>query len=87
VHVWPIFDCYSNMPLFVYRIQDVILETTITHEINPNNGKVALYFIQNKSQFDLIKFRKIHFIRPHMHAELKESTYINTDYFQKILHG
>ena len=18
-HVWPIFDCYSNMPLFVYR--------------------------------------------------------------------
>ena len=26
VHVWPIFDCYSNMPLFVYRIRDVILE-------------------------------------------------------------
>jgi hypothetical protein len=20
--VWPIFDCYSNMPLFVYRIRD-----------------------------------------------------------------
>jgi len=25
-HVWPIFDCYSNMPLFAYRIRDVILE-------------------------------------------------------------
>ena len=28
-HVWPIFDCYSNMPLFVYRIRDVILEFDI----------------------------------------------------------
>jgi hypothetical protein len=25
----PIFDCYSNMPLFVYRIRDVILEFDI----------------------------------------------------------
>ena len=24
-----IFDCYSNMPLFVYRIRDVILEFDI----------------------------------------------------------
>jgi hypothetical protein len=31
-HVWPIFDCYSNMPLFVYRIQDVILEMLTTHD-------------------------------------------------------
>ena len=23
--MWPIFDCYWNMPLFVYRIRDVIL--------------------------------------------------------------
>jgi hypothetical protein len=27
--VWPTFDCYSNMPLFVYRIRDVILEFDI----------------------------------------------------------
>jgi hypothetical protein len=26
----PIFDCYSNMPLFVYRIRDVILEYQIS---------------------------------------------------------
>ena len=24
-HVWPIFDCYSNMTLVVYRIRDVII--------------------------------------------------------------
>ena len=24
--MWLIFDCYSNMHLFVYRIKDVILE-------------------------------------------------------------
>jgi hypothetical protein len=23
-HEWPIFDCYSNMPLVVYRIRDFI---------------------------------------------------------------
>ena len=27
--MWPIFDCYSDMPLFVYRIRDVILELEI----------------------------------------------------------
>ena len=29
--MWPIFDCYSNMPLFVYRIRDVILECPMKH--------------------------------------------------------
>ena len=24
-HVWPMFNCYSNMPLVVYRIRDVTL--------------------------------------------------------------
>jgi hypothetical protein len=32
--VWPIFDCYSNMPLFVYRIRDLILECTIIDNSN-----------------------------------------------------
>jgi hypothetical protein len=76
--VWPIFDCYSNMPLFVYRIQDVILETTITHEINPNNGKVVLYFSKNKSLFDLIKFQKIHFIQEYRYLCNQLAVYLQS---------
>ena len=43
--MWPIFDCYSDMPLFEYRIRDVILEcsfSTVTQEhtaSNKNGGK------------------------------------------------
>jgi hypothetical protein len=36
-HVWPIFDCYSNMPLFVYRIRDVILELMCSTNLNLDN--------------------------------------------------
>ena len=30
-HVWPIFDCYSNMPLVVYRIRDVTFEYLLSY--------------------------------------------------------
>ena len=37
--MWPIFDCYSNMPLFAYRIRDVILECVIIPNKMKNKEK------------------------------------------------
>ena len=66
--MWPIFDWYSNMPLFVYRIRDVILEFLITFRLivglfnhfRSLSFRVSmrvicqLYHGENKLHFDLI---------------------------------
>jgi len=40
--VWPIFDWYSNMPLFVYRIRDVILECWIVSYVHLHTNPFLL---------------------------------------------